>query len=264
MSMRNTRAGRSEQDNQAKRHGWLHCGCTDVLAPAVRNTEGVIRTTTTTSWRLTLACPPPPTPGSGCCHENMDMGDVVTGKQWKGDAPLGRRTLPSCIAAHQRPLDCRLQGTRGARRHRRARQTQRPSDGNNRQRPKPDPTDDHEGKQRVPQWQGPSAFEGLPDPHQKNARHSDWSGGGGYPPALCQRFGWGGDEATDTQLPYDPRVTGHRSQLEPVLNVALSSPLGAIECFIGWFSLQPRLLGPDIRIIFRAEVWLGGGGRHNG
>ena len=50
----------------------------------------------------------------------------------------------------------------------------------------------------------------------------------------------GGNEATDTQLPYDPRVTGHRSQLEPVLNVALSSPLGAIECFIGWFSPQPR------------------------
>ena len=34
-----------------------------------------------------------------------------------------------------------------------------------------------------------------------------------------------GNEATDTQLPYDPRVTSHRSQLEPVLNVALSSPL---------------------------------------
>ena len=46
----------------------------------------------------------------------------------------------------------------------------------------------------------------------------------------------GGNEATDTQLPYDPRDTGHRSQLEPVLNVALSSPRWAIECFIGWFS----------------------------
>ena len=55
-----------------------------------------------------------------------------------------------------------------------------------------------------------------------------------------------GNEATDTQLPYDPRVTGHRSQLKPVLNVALSSPLGAIECFIGWFSPQPGLLGPEI------------------
>ena len=72
--------------------------------------------------------------------------------------------------------------------------------------------------------------------------------------------GGGGDEATDTQLPYDPRVTGHRSQLEPVLNVALSSPLGAIECFIGWFSPLPRLFGPDIRIFIRA----GEGGRGGG
>ena len=34
-----------------------------------------------------------------------------------------------------------------------------------------------------------------------------------------------GNEATDTELPYDPRVTGHWSQLEPMLNVA-SSLLG--------------------------------------
>ena len=53
----------------------------------------------------------------------------------------------------------------------------------------------------------------------------------------------GGNEATDKELPYDPRVTGHRSQLEPVLNVALSSPLGAIECFIGWFHRSLGSLG---------------------
>ena len=46
-----------------------------------------------------------------------------------------------------------------------------------------------------------------------------------------------GNEATDTRLPYDPRVTGHRSQLELVLNVALSSPRWAIECFIGQFTV---------------------------
>ena len=42
----------------------------------------------------------------------------------------------------------------------------------------------------------------------------------------------GGNEATDTQLPYDPRVTGHRSQLEPVLNVAyetFDSPEGRTQ-----------------------------------
>ena len=60
-----------------------------------------------------------------------------------------------------------------------------------------------------------------------------------------------GYEATDTQLPYDPRDTGHSSSLimsKPVLNVALSSPTWAIECFIGWFGSAlppPPPMDPD-------------------
>ena len=51
----------------------------------------------------------------------------------------------------------------------------------------------------------------------------------------------GGNEATDTQLPYDPRDTGHRSQLEPVLNGGGGGALhkGAIWLISGW---SPRKL----------------------